>query len=329
MFSSLAQTVEKACPKERLLLIGFAETATAIGSALAVHLDAPYLQTTRETIPGADYVYFSESHSHATEQRLVRSDLEQILKETDRILFVEDEVTTGNTILNIIRILKKEYSDSLRFAVASILNGMNRELEAAYQALEIPLYYLVKTCHDSYTAIAEGWTKEGITNPPDTAPASVPFFEEKTISGAVNARCLTRGGIYQNACQLFWKQLQNLLPLTEKQKILVLGTEEFMYPALFTASQLEKAGHTVLCHSTTRSPIMPGSEPEYPLHEAYELISLYEKERITYLYDLDSYDLVLILTDSPAIPEEGRNSLLNALSSRGNTHILLIRWCPD
>ena len=65
--------------------------------------------------------------------------------------------------------------------------------------------------------------------------------------------------------------------------ILVLGTEEFMYPALLAAREMEKLGHYVRFHATTRSPILPGSEESYPLHRRYELKSPYDAERATYV----------------------------------------------
>jgi len=95
-----------------VLVIGFAETATAIGAAVAVDMNTNYIQTTREIIDGVDYLFFSEEHSHATEQKLVKNDIESIIYDIDRIIFVEDEVTTGNTILNIIMILEKLYPDT-------------------------------------------------------------------------------------------------------------------------------------------------------------------------------------------------------------------------
>jgi len=53
MFGALADKLEKAYVTEELLLIGFAETATAIGAALAVRLNSYYMQTTREDVEGA------------------------------------------------------------------------------------------------------------------------------------------------------------------------------------------------------------------------------------------------------------------------------------
>ena len=72
LFRALADTVKQSCQGKRTLVIGFAETATAIGAAVAVELGAYYLQTTREHIEGAGYLYFSEEHSHASQQKLVK-----------------------------------------------------------------------------------------------------------------------------------------------------------------------------------------------------------------------------------------------------------------
>ena len=100
LFRLLAQKVEQRYQGERLLAIGFAETATAIGAAVAWYAEnvAYYMTTTREDIAGAEYLHFTESHSHATDQRLIANGLEDCLETIDRIVFAEDEVTTGSTI---------------------------------------------------------------------------------------------------------------------------------------------------------------------------------------------------------------------------------------
>lgn len=114
-------------------MIGFAETATAIGAQAAITLETKYIQTTREVIPDARYLFFSEAHSHATEQKLVKDDIDRVINDIDRIVFIEDEVTTGNTIMNIIKIITKEYQKKTKFAVASLLNGMTEEYLKIYQ----------------------------------------------------------------------------------------------------------------------------------------------------------------------------------------------------
>ena len=126
MFDALAEIVAGEYAKEKMLLIGFAETATAVGERMAIDMDCPYMQTTRESIEGVEYLYFTEAHSHATEQKLVRTDLDKVIDETERIVFVEDEVTTGNTILGIVELIWKEYGRKVAFSVASVLKAWTR-----------------------------------------------------------------------------------------------------------------------------------------------------------------------------------------------------------
>ena len=354
MFRSLAELIKEAYPSERLLMVGFAETATAIGAAVAIECQAAYMQTTREVIDGVDYLYFSESHSHATEQKLVKTDLDKIIGKTDRIVFIEDEVTTGNTILNIVRLIQKTYAQPVSFAVASILNGMNEEALENYKNLKIPVHYLVKTAHDTYTEIAEQYQADGTchicTKPQEkeveqqkevqqqiemqqTKEAQQPI-EVQEISGWINARRLHTADTYKQACEQLWQEIQQKYGYTKYTKetetgrrILVLGTEEFMYPALYVGAKLEEAGYTVRMHATTRSPIAVSKEEKYPLHTRYELASLYEKNRITFVYDLTEYEEVLVLTDAQNQETEGWESLQRALALNQNRQIRGIRWC--
>ena len=354
MFRSLAELIKEAYPSERLLMVGFAETATAIGAAVAIECQAAYMQTTREVIDGVDYLYFSESHSHATEQKLVKTDLDKIIGKTDRIVFIEDEVTTGNTILNIVRLIQKTYAQPVSFAVASILNGMNEEALENYKNLKIPVHYLVKTAHDTYTEIAEQYQADGTchicTKPQEkeveqqkevqqqiemqqTKEAQQPI-EVQEISGWINARRLHTADTYKQACEQLWQEIQQKYGYTKYTKetetgrrILVLGTEEFMYPALYVGAKLEEAGYTVRMHATTRSPIAVSKEEKYPLHTRYELASLYDKNRTTFVYDLAEYEEVLVLTDAQKQETEGWESLQRALTLNQNRQIRGIRWC--
>ena len=354
MFRSLAELIKEAYPSERLLMVGFAETATAIGAAVAIECQAAYMQTTREVIDGVDYLYFSESHSHATEQKLVKTDLDKIIGKTDRIVFIEDEVTTGNTILNIVRLIQKTYAQPVSFAVASILNGMNEEALENYKNLKIPVHYLVKTAHYTYTEIAEQYQADGTchicTKPQEkeveqqkevqqqiemqqTKEAQQPI-EVQEISGWINARRLHTADTYKQACEQLWQEIQQKYGYTKYTKetetgrrILVLGTEEFMYPALYVGAKLEEAGYTVRMHATTRSPIAVSKEEKYPLHTRYELASLYDKNRTTFVYDLTEYEEVLVLTDAQKQETEGWESLQRALTLNHNRQIRGIRWC--
>ncbi len=323
MTKALADQVQSAYPEEQLLLVGFAETATAIGAALAVYLDTPYIQTTREPIEDVSWLYFTESHSHATEQKLVREDIASAIDRVDRIVFVEDEVTTGNTIRKIVDIIDREFDGKVQFSVASLLNGMDAASYDSYVRRNIGVHYLVKTDHSGYTAIADSFAGDGEYVPCGTDSGSV--HTTHVISGAQNARRLVQGTSYRNACESLWQSVQEKDLLTGSS-VLVIGTEECMYPALYAAKCAEEAGFTVRSHSTTRSPIAVSREEDYPLHRRFTLASLYDPERTTYIYDIGSYDTVLIITDAPCT-ENSAASLIHALASCGNKNIHLIHWC--
>lgn len=338
LFKSLAEKLQGKYEGERLLLIGFAETATAIGAQAAITLGTKYIQTTREVIPDARYLFFSEAHSHATEQKLVKDDIDRVINDIDRIVFIEDEVTTGNTIMNIIKIITKEYQKKIKFAVASLLNGMTEESLKIYQDEKIELHYLVKTDHSGYGAVAEQYRCDGlyICAIPENhthESADIDVQSEKnmrehiiSIPGWMNARRFVDAKQYEAACRKLAETVIVETSVKQGERVLVIGTEEFMYPALLTGQEIEKIGCDVRCHSTTRSPIAVSTEEEYPLHCRYELCSLYDPERKTFIYDLENYDRVIVMTDSALVSLKGLETLTYALRMK-NENITVIRWC--
>ncbi len=325
MFDALAERLEQQYAGERLLLVGFAETATAIGARLAVRLHAYYIQTTREQIPGVSYLYFTEAPSHATEQKLVKEDIDQVIDRVDRIIFAEDEVTTGNTIFGIIKILQRQYPKKAVYSVASLLNGMDLTAEQICREQKIDLAYLRKISHAGYAEAAEAYAEDGTYVLPDTtAYRQVPSYR---IFGYQNARRLVMGDAYEQACRKLWEDMREFTEVSRGERVLVIGTEECMYPALYVGDCIERLGGIVLCHSTTRSPIAVSSNADYPLHTRYELESLYEAGRKTFIYDLAAYDSVIILTDASDENGRGAASLWHALRGCGNRNIRFFRWC--
>lgn len=338
LFKSLAEKLQGKYEGERLLLIGFAETATAIGAQAAITLGTKYIQTTREVIPDARYLFFSEAHSHATEQKLVKDDIDRVINDIDRIVFIEDEVTTGNTIMNIIKIITKEYQKKIKFAVASLLNGMTEESLKIYQDEKIELHYLVKTDHSGYGAVAEQYRCDGlyICAIPENhthESADIDVQSEKnmrehiiSIPGWMNARRFVDAKQYEAACRKLAETVIAETGVKQGERVLVIGTEEFMYPALLTGQEIEKMGCEVRSHSTTRSPIAVSTEEEYPLHCRYELRSLYDPDRKTFIYDLENYDRVIVMTDAALASLKGLETLIYALRMK-NENITVIRWC--
>ncbi|MFD5203782.1 phosphoribosyltransferase [Streptomyces sp. NPDC058375] len=96
----------------RAVVLGYAETATGLGHAVADGLrDAPYLHSTRRPVAGVQQAGgFEEAHSHATSHLLLPEDPGLLAgggpgADTSTLVLVDDEFSTGNTVLNTIRAL--------------------------------------------------------------------------------------------------------------------------------------------------------------------------------------------------------------------------------
>ena len=335
LFQHLADLLMVQYSKERLLIIGFAETATAIGTAVSVLCPSvSYTQTTtRENIPGTDYLFFTESHSHATEQRLAVDGLEDALGQTDRVVFVEDEVTTGSTIWKLIAALREAFPEYRGgFAIASLLNSMPEDRLAYFAAQQVPIHWLLQIPAgyglDQLEHIPEEEERE-----PEHIPET-PQTAKPTVSGRGerywNPRLVSRREAAEQGIAAFVQDVLNQIPAADNlQRILVLGTEEFMYPGIALGKALEEQypAVEVRFHATTRSPISVFPMPDYPLHRRFSLRSLYDPARQTYLYNLAPYDLVLIATDAACSRDSlGLQDLLQALRDCGNTNLYAFQW---
>ncbi|MFD3570259.1 phosphoribosyltransferase [Streptomyces sp. NPDC058667] len=106
----------------RSVVLGYAETATALGHAVADGLGlAPYLHSTRRPVAGvARAGGFEESHSHATSHLLLPED-PKLLAGDGTLVLVDDEFSTGNTVLNTVRALHERYPRD-RYVVVALVD---------------------------------------------------------------------------------------------------------------------------------------------------------------------------------------------------------------
>lgn len=329
MCRTLANMVNAAYPSDRLYVIGFAETATGIAAGVCHYLDnvVYYQNTTREVTDNEEYIYFTESHSHATDQMLRTNGIDHCFENVDRIIFIDDEVTTGNTICKLADILQEKYGFSkIKYSIVSILNSMtnlrvNQLEDKGIECLfisDLPFEYK----KDSIMDISYEEDRDLLCKTDEPGDAACMDFDTK-----VNARSTVSFIDYEKEIDRFVSEIEELIGYERYGDLLVLGTEECMYPAIRLGEALKKDGasQTVKAHATTRSPIIASSAADYPLSHRYRLRSMYDKERDTYVYNLKKYDKVIVVTDAADI-SEGVNDLLAALRSVGNQNILVSRW---
>jgi len=124
-------------PPEKLIFVGFAETATALGHSMFEFFsdNSFYIHTTRENIQDINpSISFEEEHSHATSHRLY--DCCDVLKSSKgSVIIVDDEITTGKTLYNIISSMDK-YSKRKKYIIASILDWRSEESKKLFYHLE-------------------------------------------------------------------------------------------------------------------------------------------------------------------------------------------------
>ena len=313
---------EKGWENKKVLLVGFAETATALAQNIMFYSlkfkekfplnIVGYTQTTREELPSNQYtnIAFEEEHSHATSQKLYFD------KELDYdvVLFVEDEITTGNTILNFISQFEKHQSGK-DYAVASILNWQNDKDAKTFSEKGVEVAFLVrgkmKTELPSFS-IKEGKEYDlyqdevnykanlSLRNNP-RLPMTVEEFSEYVTFGDNKD-----------------KEFSKLISLKDsKKKTLIIGTEENMFVPIFFAIIIDAD-----VKATTRSPIESSLENGYPISSRLKLNSAYESGRVTYLYDMDLGDyeqfVIFVEEESPVFEDE----LTKFLSSYGEVKVV-------
>ncbi|MEU6554938.1 phosphoribosyltransferase [Streptomyces sp. NPDC046915] len=106
----------------RAVVLGYAETATGLGHSVADGLGlAPYLHSTRRPVAGvAPAGGFEESHSHATSHLLLPA-YPALLAGDGPLVLVDDEFSTGNTVLNTIRDLHERHPRR-RYVVVALVD---------------------------------------------------------------------------------------------------------------------------------------------------------------------------------------------------------------
>ena len=318
MMNSLGEKVAKNYSEARLV-IGFAETATAIGAIVAKNIsdDCFYIQTTRETFKG-EFIEFLEEHSHAPEQKLYSKGLSELINQTSEIIFVDDELSTGKTLLNIVRQLKNKFPalNDKKICAASIINRLSEENLAALAAENISCVYLVK--------LNQSFDVEKISVEParEVEPINklIPPYE---INFSADPRRGVKIGTYINKCDELGNFIAEMLGDEKISEILILGTEEFMLPAIIAGNHLESKNFSVVTHSTSRSPIGISNDKNYPINNGFKLRSFYNSTRTTYIYNLKHYDAAIIVTNADNF-SLGLEDLIFALSFHGINKIFCV-----
>jgi adenine/guanine phosphoribosyltransferase-like PRPP-binding protein len=321
------------------LVLGFAETATALGHCVAEGLGgADVLHSTRRAVPGfAAAGAFTEEHSHATDHMLLPGD-PGLFRGGRPLVLVDDELSTGRTVLNTITALHRA-APRERYVVAALVDvrPLGGELAAGVAALGARL---------DVVALARG----AVELPPDIAERAVGIradLESRLARTQIATRVHPERDSRVELRVLGWPSglpagarhgfgpaehsaLASALPrladgvaqaagMRPGERTLVLGTEELMQLPLRLAQTLADAGHQVAFSTTTRSPAVVVDEPGYALTSgitfpAHDDPADGPGPRFAYNVGAASWDHVLVVVDPPADTPALHAGLLPALA---------------
>ncbi|MEE1668853.1 phosphoribosyltransferase [Streptomyces sp. WAC07094] len=339
------------------VVLGYAETATGLGHAVADGLGlAPYLHSTRRPVEGvAPAGGFEESHSHATSHLLLPED-PALLAGDGPLVLVDDEFSTGNTVMNTIRDLHERYPRD-RYVVVALVDMRSAadlgRLEAF--AREIGARVDLVAAVSGTVRLPEGVLEKGQALVAEHESA-VRRTESDSASGEASGHRSDEfgriarvslgwpGGLPDGGRHGFTPEhrvrLERALPtmaarLAEAipgaaRRVLVLGFEELMYAPLRLARELEQVVPAeVRFSTTTRSPVLAVDDPGYAIRSriafpAHDDPADGPGERYAYNVAGAGFDAVVAVVDSvadtPALHAPG--GLLDRLAAH-TPHVLL------
>lgn len=318
-FTDLAQLIPANLP-EPVLVVGMAETATGLGAGVHSVLQARYpeaifVTTTRHLADSPLLGVFLEEHSHAKNQRIYHAHdpiLQQRINYAKTLIVVDDEMSTGKTLVNLVHSLQQAGLQQLSHIVSTSL------VDWATDDWATPL--VDKGLHCQAVSLLKGaWQWH------ENTMASVPMMPKVDSVGEGNFACLssptwgrvpcddTRFMPSVKVCQ-FIDELSAEHP-KRAPRLLVLGSGEYVWAPFLLAEQLHKALHArfgvdcVQFSATTRSPIMLGGA----IHAKLDFCDNYGLGIANFLYNVraDDYDKIILCVETVA--ESVDKALLQAL----------------
>ena len=296
-FTDLAELVPDDLP-EPVLVIGMAETAVGLGAGVHQVLqqrypEAIYVTTTRHPVHGAPLLArFLEEHSHAQDQLLYGSpdaELQQQILNSKSIVLVDDEASTGKTFVNLIHALQQAGLNQISHVVTATLADWSSGIHIADLNCQ------------SVALMTGKWQWRDAEH-----PIQINMPKVDTVAF----------GAFDTLAQPTWGRLpiqdsgaHIRLAVQPDERILVLGSGEYVWSSFLLAEYLQQQGADVRFSAITRSPIAVG----HAIQSALAFSDNYGLGIQNFVYNINplEYDRILITVETVA--DSVAKSLLEAL----------------
>lgn len=299
-FTDLANLIPDDLP-EPILVVGMAETAVGLSAGFHQILKQRYphvllLNSTRHTQNGKLLTTFSEDHSHASQHLLYQSDDETInqqLLATKTLIMVDDEASTGKTCQNVVTALQQAGLNQLQqvhlatlvdWSLAKITpKSLSNILFCRHHLLSGNWHWVEKNATANITMPDVATTKAGSQPLLDTGNwGRLPTMYSDT------------------GLKFLQKSLINQLDvaLLKNKKVLVLGSNEFVWLPFLLAEYLENQGVNVKFSALTRSPIAINTDSAIK-----SVITFYDNyglgmTNFVYNVEIQAWDLILLCVET-------------------------------
>ncbi|MFI2367435.1 phosphoribosyltransferase [Streptomyces sp. NPDC018833] len=330
------------------VVLGYAETATGLGHSVADGVAlAPYLHSTRRPVDGvARAGGFEESHSHATTHLLLPED-PRLLAGEGPLILVDDEFSTGNTVLNTIRDLHERFPRK-RYVIVALVDMRAEQDRQRFTAFadEIGARVDLVSLASGTVRLPEGVLEKGQAlvaehEPTAHAPAPTPAGHRTRIDldwpagvpdGGRHGFTPEHRRALEAALPAMAERIADTLgeATARGRRVLVLGFEELMYAPLRIGVALDRRTDAEVYYSTTtRSPVLAVDDPGYAIRTrlvfpAHDDPADGPGERYAYNVAGGGFDAVVAVVDSTADTAElhGPDGLLARLAAH-TPHVLL------
>ncbi|WP_187438025.1 phosphoribosyltransferase family protein [Actinomadura decatromicini] len=308
------------------IVLGYAETATALGHSVADALGgAYYLHSTRRPVAGfTTYGGFEEEHSHATSHLLLPA-APAAFDRDGPVVLVDDELSTGRTVLNTIEALHA-VRPRRHYVLAALvdLRGPSDRARMDEFAARLGTRIDVVALAGGHVELPEGVLEAGKGLVEDLSAAGVTPLpaRESPVSRAglgwpAGLPDGGRHGFLPEHRRILEKELPRMADAIatglgpDASRVLVLGFEELMYAPLRLAEALADAlpAADVRYSTTTRSPVLAVDDPGYAIRTrlafpAHDDPADGPGER--YAYNVapprgeDGFDRIVLVVDDPS-----------------------------
>ena len=280
-----------------VVFIAMAETAIGLGQGvfeawLRQHPGQPalFLHSSRYRVGDTTLIEFEEAHSHAPRQFLhVPPDEAErsLLMNATSLVLVDDEASTGNTFVNLALACRDLNPAIAHVHLATITNFVGEAGTADLSArCGVPVTLAAPVAgHYQFTAGQFSASE---------APAQ--RFDADAERGA--SASFGRLGLLRPLAVPHLLAARLVATIAPGERVLVLGTGEFMHASFLLGQALEQLGVNVVVQSTTRSPILTWGA----VAAAMTFADNYGEGVANYLYNVEpgQYRHVFICHETPA-----------------------------